>query len=79
MPLKHHEETLNRMAEFGKRRYNFSQQTKEQREARERMALFPSGDNVEVIFTAEDMWVVRIIISSVYGCGVAHGMILAYN
>jgi len=57
MPLKHHEETLRRMIEFSKARYDLSKQTAEQRTARERMALFPTSDETEVIFTSDDMWV----------------------
>jgi hypothetical protein len=55
------------MAEFTKARppRDLANQTEEQRVARERMALFPydektDGGKVEIIFTADDMWVVRM-------------------
>lgn len=64
LPLKHDPETLKRMGEFTKARpsRDLANQTEEQRVARERMALFPhdekiEGGKVEIIFTAEDMWV----------------------
>ena len=43
------------MEAFSKGRYNFSEQTEEQRKARLRMALFPKGQ--EYLFVQEDMWV----------------------
>lgn len=65
LPLKHDSETLRRMAEFtaARRSRDLQNQTEEQRVARERMALFPfdestEGGKVEIIFTADDMWVV---------------------
>jgi len=64
LPLKHNSETLDRMAAFTKARpsRDLVNQTEEQRVARERMALFPydektQGGKVEIIFTADDMWV----------------------
>jgi len=62
LPLKHDPDTLHRMTEFTKARPNrdLVNQTEEQRVARERMALFPydeQGGKVEIIFTADDMWV----------------------
>ena len=56
-PLVHHQETLHRMSEMSKLRSWVGQQTEEQKVARERMALFP--DRAEVIYIAEDIWVVR--------------------
>ncbi|EPQ51811.1 Molybdopterin binding protein [Gloeophyllum trabeum ATCC 11539] len=53
--LVHHQETLRRMMEMSKNRPWISQQTEEQRTARERMALFP--DKAEVLFVAKDLWV----------------------
>ncbi|GAA5989111.1 hypothetical protein JCM11641_007600 [Rhodosporidiobolus odoratus] len=54
--LEYNEETKMRMREMSKGRYNFDEQTDEQRIARERMALFPK-DNAEVLFVQEDLWV----------------------
>ena len=41
-PLEHHTEALRRMNELIKHRTDLSNQTPEQRVARERMALFPA-------------------------------------
>ncbi|KAL7411079.1 MoaB/Mog domain-containing protein [Mrakia frigida] len=57
MPLEHHPETLKRMWAMGKARYDLEKQTPEQREARERMGLLPSGKGSEVIFVEQDKWV----------------------
>ncbi|KZS97028.1 Molybdopterin binding protein [Sistotremastrum niveocremeum HHB9708] len=57
LPLIHHAETLHRMAAWSKNRRDIAEQSAEQKTARERMALFPSGREAEVIFTAEDLWV----------------------
>ncbi|KAH9929046.1 MoaB/Mog domain-containing protein [Epithele typhae] len=54
-PLEHHQETLRRMTEMIKARADLSQQTAEQRIARERMALFPA--RAEVLYIAPDVWV----------------------
>ncbi|KAH9974332.1 Molybdopterin binding protein [Lactifluus volemus] len=54
-PLVHHAETLRRMAELSKHRSWIHTQNKEQRRARERMALFPA--NAETLFVARDIWV----------------------
>jgi hypothetical protein len=54
--LVYHEETLRRMWEMGKSRFNLQKQTEEQQTARKRMALFPRDS--EVLFVAEDIWVV---------------------
>ncbi|KAI0046787.1 Molybdopterin binding protein [Auriscalpium vulgare] len=54
-PLVHNAEVLRRMAEFGRSRSWVAQQTEEQREARERMALFP--EHAEVLFVGKDIWV----------------------
>jgi len=43
------------MEAFSKGRYNFKEQTEEQKTARLRMALFPKGE--EYLFVQEDMWV----------------------
>ncbi|KAL5514752.1 hypothetical protein ACEPAG_2068 [Sanghuangporus baumii] len=53
--LVHHDETLRRMREASKHRFDFSQQTEEQRIARERMALFP--EKGEVLFVNSEIWV----------------------
>lgn len=51
------------MVEFAKSRGIFKRkQTEEQTTARNRMALFPHGEGVEVIYVAADMWVVRAFI-----------------
>jgi len=54
--LVHHDETLHRMSEMGKRRWDLSKQTEEQKTARMRMALFPVQGS-EVLFVQEDLWV----------------------
>ncbi|KAI0318225.1 Molybdopterin binding protein, partial [Amylostereum chailletii] len=54
-PLVHHKETLHRMVEMSKHRSWVTQQTEEQKVARERMALFP--ESAEVLYTARDIWV----------------------
>lgn len=54
-PLKHHEETLKRLAAYSSRRSDIKNQTPEQKTARERMALFPA--DAEVLFVGEDIWV----------------------
>lgn len=38
-------------------RGGFQQQTPEQVEARQRMAMFPTGKDAEVLFVQEDKWV----------------------
>ncbi|GAA5863313.1 hypothetical protein JCM1840_007479 [Sporobolomyces johnsonii] len=53
--LEYDDETIKRMEAFGRKRYNFDQQTEEQKKARLRMALFPKG--AEVLFVQEDLWV----------------------
>ncbi|TFK53048.1 Molybdopterin binding protein [Heliocybe sulcata] len=53
--LVHHQETLRRMMEMSKNRPWITQQTEEQRTARERMALFP--EKGEVLFVHKDLWV----------------------
>ena len=58
--LVHHEETLRRMREASKHRIDFSQQTEDQRVARERMALFP--DKGEVLFVHGEAWVVSSLL-----------------
>ena len=61
-PLTHHQETLRRMTEMSKHRPWISQQTEEQKTARERMALFPN--DAEVLYIASDIWVVSILTCS---------------
>ncbi|GAA5964187.1 hypothetical protein JCM21900_001499 [Sporobolomyces salmonicolor] len=53
--LEYDDETIKRMDAFGRKRYNFDQQTEEQKKARLRMALFPK--EAEVLFVQEDLWV----------------------
>jgi molybdopterin-biosynthesis enzyme MoeA-like protein len=57
-PLVHHPETLSRMRRaFQHRRWLQDVEiSDEQREATDRMALFP--ENAEVLFVATEMWVV---------------------
>lgn len=67
--LAHHPETLRRMNEMTKHRSWIATQTPEQRKARERMALFPKGEDgkegaeggVEVLFVKGDIWVVGLL------------------
>ncbi|KZP30847.1 hypothetical protein FIBSPDRAFT_814648 [Athelia psychrophila] len=58
-PLKHHQETLTRMRAWPTKSENPSA---DQIAARERMALFPSGEGVDVLFVKRDIWtpVVRL-------------------
>ncbi|CEQ39281.1 SPOSA6832_00793, partial [Sporobolomyces salmonicolor] len=53
--LEYDDETIKRMDAFGRKRYNFDQQTEEQKKARLRMALFPK--EAEVLFVQEDLCV----------------------
>lgn len=57
MPLTLNDETAERMQANLKARGMISQQNEEQKKARERMALFPTGGNAEVLFVADDKWV----------------------
>jgi len=61
--LVHHPETLKRMAALSTSRTRkwASQQNTEQREAQQRMALFP--EKAEVIFVGEDAWVVSYFVA----------------
>lgn len=61
-PLEKHAETLSRMSIMIRNRADILNQTAEQREARERMALFPS--KAEALFIAPDVWVVSDILQS---------------
>lgn len=54
--LVHHQETINRMYELTRQRNWLGTQNSEQTAAMLRMALFP--ENSEVLFVAEDIWVV---------------------
>lgn len=55
LPLEHHDETIKRMEAFSKGRFNWKEQTEDQKKARLRMALFPKDQ--EYLFVQEDMWV----------------------
>ncbi|KAF7973765.1 hypothetical protein HWV62_14226 [Athelia sp. TMB] len=59
-PLKHHPETLRRMRAWPSGAHD--EATEEQTEARERMALLPSGWNVDVFYVKREIWtpVVRL-------------------
>ncbi|KAJ9127664.1 hypothetical protein QFC24_001074 [Naganishia onofrii] len=57
LPLSLNNDTVSRMQAAIAARGGFQQQTPEQVKARERMALFPSGEGAEVIFVQEDKWV----------------------
>ncbi|KAF7969094.1 hypothetical protein HWV62_28348 [Athelia sp. TMB] len=59
-PLKHHPETLRRMRAWPSGAHD--EATEEQTEARERMALLPSGWNVDVLYVKREIWtpVVRL-------------------
>lgn len=57
MPLTLNKDTVNRMQAAIAARGGFQQQTPEQVQARQRMAMFPTGDNAEVLFVQEDKWV----------------------
>lgn len=50
------------MAELSKHRRDIADQTEEQKTARNRMALFPSGEEgeVEILYVDEEMWVVSL-------------------
>jgi len=54
--LQYHDETLRRMHESGKKRFNFAAQTEEQQLARKRMALFPV-EHSEVLHVDPALWV----------------------
>jgi molybdopterin-biosynthesis enzyme MoeA-like protein len=56
--LVHHQETIDRMKGMNKHRRWIGTQNTEQRAATLRMALFP--EKAEVLFVAEDIWVVII-------------------
>ncbi|KAF9448103.1 Molybdopterin binding protein [Macrolepiota fuliginosa MF-IS2] len=56
-PLQYHEETVHRLTEMTKHRPWVQQQNAEQRTATLRMALLPTGNDVEIIFPGEDLWV----------------------
>jgi hypothetical protein len=56
--LVHHQETIDRMKEMNRHRRWIGTQNTEQRAATLRMALFP--EKAEVLFVAEDIWVVNI-------------------
>ncbi|KAJ9110727.1 hypothetical protein QFC20_002768 [Naganishia adeliensis] len=57
MPLTLNKDTVDRMQAAIAARGGFQQQTPEQVHARQRMAMFPTGDNAEVLFVQEDKWV----------------------
>merc|ERR1712225_35131 len=54
--LEYHDETIRRMYELSKKRFNFAEQTEEQALARKRMALFPVK-NSEVLHVDSALWV----------------------
>ena len=54
--LEYDDETLERMYELSKRRFNFKDQTEEQQTARKRMALFPVK-HAEVLHVDPALWV----------------------
>ncbi|CAE6486985.1 unnamed protein product, partial [Rhizoctonia solani] len=56
-PLVLHQPTLERMYEMSKHRPETLNQTREQRTARERMALLPEGPGAEALFVCQDLWV----------------------
>ncbi|GAA5847471.1 hypothetical protein JCM3766R1_005358 [Sporobolomyces carnicolor] len=55
LPLEQHEETIKRMAALSRGRFNWEEQTEDEKNARLRMALFPKDQ--EYLFVQEDMWV----------------------
>jgi hypothetical protein len=58
LPLELDPETLKRMhAGLKSRGMDPDAQTADQRKARERMALLPTGEGSEIIFVAEEKWV----------------------
>ncbi|KAG8978951.1 hypothetical protein FRB94_012027 [Tulasnella sp. JGI-2019a] len=59
LTLKYDPETVQRMQKFSKNRKDIANQNEEQKEARNRMALFPHGENeeVEILYVDEEMWV----------------------
>jgi molybdopterin-biosynthesis enzyme MoeA-like protein len=58
LPLKLDAETVKRMRAGAKARgMDIDSQTEEQKTARNRMAMLPTGDAAECIFVAEDKWV----------------------
>ncbi|KAJ9102614.1 hypothetical protein QFC19_004723 [Naganishia cerealis] len=57
MPLTLNQDTVDRMQASIVARGGFQQQTPEQVQARQRMAMFPTGDKAEVLFVQEDKWV----------------------
>ncbi|GHJ86641.1 hypothetical protein NliqN6_3043 [Naganishia liquefaciens] len=57
MPLTLNTECASRMQASIAARGGFQQQTPEQVEARQRMAMFPTGQGAEVLFVQEDKWV----------------------
>lgn len=63
LPLKYDDQTMERLEETAKHRKDLVNQTDEQKEARNRMALFPYGENneVEVLFVDEELWVVSTL------------------
>ena len=60
--LVHHQETISRMYELSRQRSWLGNQNSEQTAAMLRMAPFP--ENSEVLFVAEDIWVVHNLILS---------------
>ncbi|KAG8765103.1 hypothetical protein FRC12_007677 [Ceratobasidium sp. 428] len=57
LPLALHQPTLERMHAMSKHLFDLHKHTREQRTARERMALVPEGPGAEALFVCEDLWV----------------------
>lgn len=57
LPLALDTETVSRMQSMIRARGVYAQQTPEQVKARERMAMFPDGEGVEVLRTDKEKWV----------------------
>lgn len=69
LPLKLHDETVKRMDASRKARGgNDVEQTAEQRTARERMALLPTGQGAEHLFVAKDKWVPVVRLGGKVSC-----------
>lgn len=68
MPLSLNAETSSRMQASIAARGGFQQQTPEQVEARQRMAMFPTGEQAEVLFVQEDKWVPVVRVMGKVSC-----------
>ncbi|KAF5348786.1 hypothetical protein D9756_009764 [Leucocoprinus leucothites] len=56
-PLRYHQDAVHRLTEMTKHRPWVQQQNEEQRTATLRMALLPEGNETEILFVGEDLWV----------------------